>query len=61
MCAMKKTLKADFVHIGVMGVEIPHTHIHVIPLMFDTQLTHRPTKQYKDPAHKEYYHQQIVS
>jgi histidine triad (HIT) family protein len=55
MLAMKQALGADFVHIGVMGTEVPHTHIHVIPLQFDTSLTHRSTLTYDDQNQAQQY------
>jgi histidine triad (HIT) family protein len=29
--ALKDSLKCDFVHVVVEGVEVPHVHIHLIP------------------------------
>jgi histidine triad (HIT) family protein len=31
MLALKKTFNSDYVKIGVVGNEIPHFHIHIIP------------------------------
>ena len=38
-----------------MGTEVPHTHIHVIPLCFDTLVSQRPTMTYPDDT-VGYYH-----
>ena len=34
MLAVKKALKCDFVQMSVVGEEIPHFHIHLIPQQF---------------------------
>jgi len=55
MLAVKKSLKCDFVQIGVVGKEIPHFHIHLIP-RFNNDNIHKynlPTKTYKDGEEKE--------
>lgn len=31
--AMKESLRCDFVHVVVEGVEVPHFHVHLIPSM----------------------------
>ena len=48
MNVIKSTLWADFVYIGVMWTEIPHTHIHVIPLSFEQSFANRSTTSYKN-------------
>jgi len=49
MPALKKTMGADFVALSVVGVDVPHFHIHLIPRKFDDGLADFwPTKKYAD-------------
>ena len=48
MLAMKKSMKCDYVQESVVGEEIPHFHIHLIPRYFNDNLPKFPTKKYQD-------------
>lgn len=48
MLATKKAMKCDYVQIGVVGNEMPHFHIHLIPRYFDLVFPNLPTKTYTD-------------
>lgn len=44
---MKKALKCDFVAVSVVGVEVPHFHVHLVPRYFDDGLAQFwPSKEY---------------
>ncbi|MBN1778710.1 MAG: HIT family protein [Candidatus Buchananbacteria bacterium] len=47
MPALKKAMKADFVALLVVGIDVPHFHIHLIPRKLDDGLADFwPTKKY---------------
>lgn len=47
MPKIKKAMEADYVSISVVGTEVPHFHIHLIPRRFDDGLAgFWPTKFY---------------
>jgi len=48
MLAMKKSMKCDYVQIGIVGTEVPHFHIHLIPRYFNDNLPQFPTKKYQN-------------
>jgi len=48
MLALKKGLKCDYVQLGIVGNEVPHFHIHLIPRYYDKVFPNLPTKEYKD-------------
>ena len=53
MLAMKKSMRCDYVQESVVGEEIPHFHIHLIPRYFNKKFPPLPTKQYKDGESSE--------
>jgi len=49
MVKIKSALAADFVTVSVVGLDVPHFHIHLIPRYFDDGLADFwPTKKYGD-------------
>ena len=48
MLALKKGLKCDYVQESVVGNEIPHFHIHLIPRYYGDNFKNFPTKEYKE-------------
>ncbi|MDD5528260.1 MAG: HIT family protein [Patescibacteria group bacterium] len=49
MPKIKKAMAADYVSLSVVGVDVPHFHIHLIPRRFDDGLADFwPTKKYAD-------------
>lgn len=53
--AIKKSLKADYVALSVVGIDVPHFHLHLIPRYFnDGMANFWPTKKYKKNESKEY-------
>lgn len=33
---LKKKYGADYIRIGIVGTDVPHTHVHLIPLKLDS-------------------------
>lgn len=48
MLALKKGMGCDFVQIGIVGTEIPHFHIHLIPRFLNDNFKNFPKKKYQD-------------
>jgi histidine triad (HIT) family protein len=49
MIKIKKAVKADYVALSVVGTEVPHFHIHLIPRHFNDGLAgFWPTKKYAE-------------
>lgn len=53
MLALKKSLKCDFVQVGVVGTEVPHFHIHLMPRYYSDKFKNFPTKEYKKSEDKK--------
>lgn len=47
MLALKKSLKCDYVQLSVVGNEVPHFHIHLIPRYYGDNFKNFPTKEYE--------------
>jgi histidine triad (HIT) family protein len=47
MLALKKSLACDYVQISVVGNEIPHFHVHLIPRYQGDHFRNFPTKRYE--------------
>lgn len=45
---IKETLPCDYVQISVVGKDVPHFHIHLIPRFFNDTLPSFPTLTYKE-------------
>lgn len=48
MLAVKNGLGCDYVQVSVVGNEVPHFHIHLIPRYKGDPLHNFPTKEYKN-------------
>ena len=48
MLVLKETLKCDFVQVSIVGEEMPHFHIHLIPRYLSDKLPNFLTKEYKE-------------
>ena len=47
MVGIKKAMNADFVAVSIVGVDVPHFHVHLIPRSHDDGLANFwPTKKY---------------
>jgi len=54
MGIIKKAMNADYVAVAVVGVDVPHFHVHLVPRYFnDGMANFWPTKKYKENEMKE--------
>ncbi len=54
MKVIKEAMKADYVAVSVIGIDVPHFHVHLVPRYFnDGMATFWPTKKYKNNEIKE--------
>ncbi len=51
--AIKKGVGCDFIQLSVVGEEIPHFHVHLMPRYADDNMPRWPTKKYKDAEEKD--------
>ena len=60
MIALKKAVNCDYVKQSVVGTEVPHFHIHLIPRYFgDNEINIANFKEYKDKE-MEIWQEKIV-
>jgi diadenosine tetraphosphate (Ap4A) HIT family hydrolase len=61
--AMRKGLSCDYVQVGVVGNEVAHFHIHLIPRFLDEEVTqtNRPHVPYENSDEMVSYAQKISS
>lgn len=61
--AMKQKIPCDFVQVGIVGNEVPHFHIHLIPRKIDESVvnTNRPHTPYESTEEIDIYAQKIIS
>lgn len=52
--AIKQGLGCDYVQIGVVGKDVPHVHIHLIPRYYTDTITSVPTTEYKQDEAQQY-------
>lgn len=48
MLALKKGLPCDYVQVSVVGNEVPHFHVHLIPRHNQDAFRNFPTKEYSE-------------
>ena len=53
MSAIKEAIGADYIAVQVVGKDIPHFHIHLIPKWLDDNLHGWPTTKYKEREMEE--------
>lgn len=52
---IKQALGCDFVQVNIVGKDVPHFHIHLIPRYYNEEIHHeRPLKKYKEGEIQEY-------
>lgn len=61
MPAIKDAMGCDFVQLSVVGEEIPHFHVHLMPRYNDDAMPRWPTKKYKDSEEKDEVGKKISS
>ena len=54
MQVLKQSLNCDFVQLSIVGEEVPHFHIHLIPRYFDDNLPRWITKNYTADEMRKY-------
>ncbi len=59
--SMKQTIGCDYVQVSVMGKDVPHFHIHLIPRWLDDNVGPMPHTPYESPAEQAEYAAKIVS
>jgi histidine triad (HIT) family protein len=53
MLALKKGMPCDYVQVGIVGNEVPHFHIHLMPRYNEIVFPNLPTKKYKNGQQEE--------
>ena len=53
MLAIKNGIKCDYVQVSIVGKDIPHFHIHLIPRYLKDNLPQFQTKKYQDGESSE--------
>jgi len=48
MLALKSGLNCDYVQVSIVGKDVPHLHVHLIPRHFNDGFPQFETKKYKD-------------
>ena len=48
--ALKSAIECKRVGVAVLGMEVPHTHIHLVPLQSESDMDFRKTKLELSPA-----------
>ena len=66
MIVMKEQLGCDFIHVGVVGTDVPHFHVHLIPRFIKEDKSHIPPdmrhhEPYDDDQEKQSYIDKIKS
>ena len=59
MLTLKNGLNCDYVQVSVVGKDVPHLHVHLIPRHFDDGFPQFETKKYKD-GEQELVAQKII-
>ncbi len=62
--SMKQGIGADYVQVGIVGTEVPHFHIHLIPrkLTEEVETSHtRKLEAYTDETEKQYFLEKLKS
>ena len=52
--ALKKATDADLIQLSIVGDEVPHVHIHLIPRFKSDNLSNWPTKEYAEGESKKF-------
>ena len=59
MLALKSGLNCDYVQVSIVGKDVPHLHVHLIPRHFNDGFPQFETKKYKD-GEQELVAQKII-
>jgi diadenosine tetraphosphate (Ap4A) HIT family hydrolase len=58
---MKEALSCDYVQISVVGKDVPHVHVHLIPRYFHDELHEWERKQYTSNEEMSAWAKKITS
>jgi len=61
MNIIKDGLRCDHVQVTIVGKDVPHLHIHLMPRYFDDTLPMWPTFRYEDQKEKDEILEKIKS
>jgi histidine triad (HIT) family protein len=50
---LKQALEADYIQLSVVGKDVPHVHVHLIPRYFDDNASHFSTTRYEEGEEKK--------
>jgi histidine triad (HIT) family protein len=54
MKIIKEVMKADYVAVSIVGIDVPHFHVHLVPRYYDDGLADFwPTKKYEEGKAEE--------
>ncbi len=59
--AMKEAFDADYVQVSVVGKDVPHFHIHLMPRKLNDALHGWPTKEYSSVEEMQNYADKLKS
>jgi len=59
MRAIKAGLPCDYVQVTIVGKDVPHLHLHLMPKYFDDILPVWPTISYQNDAEKNLFTEKI--
>lgn len=59
--ALKEAVPCKRVGVAVLGMEVPHTHIHLVPLQTEGDMDFRKTKLQLEPAQMQSIAQKILA
>lgn len=52
--SLKKATDADYIHVGIEGIDVPHVHIHIVPRKKGDGLASYKRTRYEEGEMKEY-------
>ncbi len=53
MNSLMKGLPCDYVQVSIVGKDVPHFHIHLIPRYYNDAVPMSPTHTYESPEHTQ--------
>ena len=59
--ALKEAVPCKRVGVAVLGMEVPHTHIHLVPLQTEGDMDFRKPKLQLEPAQMQEIAQKILA
>ncbi|KKS40592.1 MAG: Histidine triad (HIT) protein [Candidatus Kuenenbacteria bacterium GW2011_GWA2_42_15] len=53
LTAIRAAIAADYVAVNVIGVDVPHFHVHLIPRYFSDNFVNWPARKYREKEMEE--------